>query len=93
MQNRFVLVRTTYAGVHTGHLVSQDGQTVVLSQARRIWRWSGANTLNEIALRGCSEDYSRISEPVPEITLTDAIEIIPTSAEAEASLVRSRWGS
>ena len=93
MIGTFVVVRTFSAGVHVGELVSQRGKCVELSNARRIWRWRGANTLNEIALRGVDEEYSRISEPVPLIRLTEAVEIIPCANEAAANLRRSRWGA
>lgn len=89
MIGKFVIIRTYSAGVHCGVLQSQTGSVVRLTSARRIWRWSGANTLHEIALRGCAEE-SKISEPVPEIEL-DRIEIIPCSDEARANLERSRW--
>lgn len=88
----FVLVRTYSAGVHCGVLAAQDGKQVTLSDARRIWRWRGANTLNELSAAGCDDSYSRISEPVPEIVLTEAIEIIPCNPVAMDNLSRSRWG-
>jgi len=88
----FVVVRTYSAGVHVGTLVSQRGREVVLGDARRLWRWKGANTLHEIALRGVSlSEFTRISEPVARITLTEAIEIIPATHEAAAILSRSIW--
>ncbi len=89
----FVVVRTYSAGVHCGMLASRNGKEVVLHTARRIWRWRGANTLNELAQRGASEDWTRISEPVPEIVLTEAIEVIAASKEAAANLSRSRWAA
>ena len=77
----YVLVRTYSAGVHVGTLVSADGERVVLRDASRVWRWRGANTLHELSLRGPSRtEYTRISERVAEITLTEAIEIIPIAA-------------
>lgn len=88
----FVVVRTCSAGVHVGTLVSQKGREVVLSNARRVWRWRGANTLHEMALRGVSiTEYTRISEAVQSITLTEAVEIIPTTKEAQSNLSLSRW--
>jgi hypothetical protein len=72
-----VIVRTYSAGVHVGNLVSLEGATCVLSNARRIWKWAGAFTLNEIALQGVDRKNSRICKPVPTITLTQAIEVIP----------------
>ena len=92
MVGSFVLVRTYSAGVHCGRLVSREGRECVLAEARRIWRWRGANTLHEIALRGVSEEYTRISEPVESIMLTEAIEVIRCSAESIENLIRSRWG-
>ncbi len=87
-----VVVRTYSAGVHVGTLVSRKGREVVLGDARRVWRWKGANTLHEMALRGVSmSEYTRISDAVPTITLMEAIEIIPVTREATASLTRSIW--
>src|SRR5512138_1537582 len=89
MIGKFVIVRTYSAGVHCGVLASQDGATVRLTNARRIWRWAGANTLNELSQRGAAEG-SRISEPVPEIEI-DRIELIPCTKMARENLERSRW--
>lgn len=89
--NAIVIVRTYSAGVHVGTLHSREGREVVLKDARRIWRWRGANTLHELALHGADTEWTRISEPVPEIVLTEAIEIIPCSPDASANLSRSRW--
>jgi len=86
-QSDLVLVRTYSAGVHVGELESHEGRRVKLKKARRIWRWRGANTLNEIALHGViTDEYTRISEIVPEIILTEAIEIIPVSDKAAKTL-------
>lgn len=89
--SEFVIVRTYSAGVHCGFLSFQNGKEVHLVNARRIWRWRGANTLHEISLRGVDETYSRISEPVDRIELLEAIEIIPCTNEAQENLIRSRW--
>ena len=78
----YVLVRTYSAGVHVGTLVSARGERVVLRDASRVWRWRGANTLHELSLRGPDRtQHTRISECVAEITLTEAIEIIPIAAD------------
>lgn len=91
----FVIVRTYSAGVHCGYLIfkSEDGKQIHLEDARRIWRWKGANTLNELSKYGCDDEYSRISEPVKKIELTEAIEVIPCELKAEENLKRSRWGN
>lgn len=88
---KYVLVRTYSAGVHYGYLASKDGKEVVLKKARRIWSWSGANTLSEIATSGLDVENSKISVAVSEITLTEAIEIITISATASAVLGAGKW--
>jgi len=92
MIGRFVVVRTFSAGVHMGYLRACVGTAVELTEARRLWRWNKAFTLNEISQKGCGEE-SRISEPVPEILLTQAIEVIPCSEIATTNLRRSRNGA
>lgn len=78
----YVLVRTYSAGVHVGTLASAKGERVVLRDASLVWRWRGANTLHELSLRGPDRtQHTRISERVAEITLTEAIEIIPIAAD------------
>jgi len=89
----FVVVRTYSAGVHCGILMEHDGKTVKLGNARRLWRWSGANTLNEVATKGPDDRLTRLSEPVAAIVLTEAIEIITASPEAAENLQRSRWAN
>jgi hypothetical protein len=79
MQGKFVLIRTYSAGVHFGTLVERNGKEVHLKDARRLWSWSGALSLSEIAMKGIKIADSKISVPVDEIILTEAIEIIPVS--------------
>lgn len=86
------IIRTYSAGVHVGTLESHEGTQVVLRDAARVWRWRGANTLHELALHGPAQEYTCISERVPQITLTEAIEIIPVSEEAVGRF-RSRWAA
>jgi hypothetical protein len=84
-----VIVRTYSAGVHVGTLaepwVSAD-RPVTLKNARRIWKWTGANTLNEIATNGLNRKQSKISEPVAELQLIP-IEVIPIVAGIDLSAV------
>ena len=74
-----VLIRTYSAGVHFGTLESRNGQEVHLKNARRLWSWSGALSLSEVASTGVNINSSKISVPVSDIILTQAIEIIPIS--------------
>lgn len=82
-----VLVRTYSAGIHFGELVSRDGREVTLKNARRLWSWSGACSLSQVAVDGVDLDGSRISVTVPSITLTEAIEIIRMSERASDQMM------
>lgn len=76
-----VLVRTQSAGVHYGTLASRQGQETILTNARRIWSWTGALSLSEIAAKGVNVSGSKISLPVEEIILPTSIEIIKVSEQ------------
>lgn len=91
LHGRFVVVRTFSAGVHVGTLIHMEGREVRLADARRVWRWAGANTLSELSQKGAAQEYTRISQPVPEIILTEAIEVILCSDVARENLSLSRW--
>ena len=80
-----VIVRTYSAGVHFGTLLHHSGKEVVLTGARRLWYWQGAFTLSAVAMEGVKKT-SKISVAVPEILLTEAIEIIPCSEKAAKNL-------
>ena len=83
-----VLIRTYSSGVHFGTLISKEGQEVHLEQARRLWSWQGALSLSEIASKGVDIKNSKISVPVEEILLTQAIEIIPIHKDSN---MNSLW--
>jgi len=83
---KYCLLRTYSAGVHVGYVEACEETRVVLSKARRIWSWSGAFTLSEIAVNGLDSSDSRIAIEVPKILLTEAIEIIEVSAKAKETI-------
>lgn len=83
----YVIVRTYSAGVFAGYLNSRNGEEVVLNNARRIYYWAGAATISEMANEGVSKPHEcKFPAPVNQITLLNAIEIIPTTARAKKSL-------
>lgn len=91
MVGRYVVVRTRSAGVHVGVLARRGAGEALLTDARRVWRWAGANTLHEIALRGVQREGSRVSEPVAQILLGEVIEVIACTADGERSLRAAGW--
>lgn len=86
---KYCVIRTYSAGVHTGFLKERNGKEVTLINARRIWYWEGAFTLSAMAVDGVSKPKNcKFSCVVPEITLTEAIEIIPCTEKAKTSIER-----
>jgi hypothetical protein len=92
-KSNVVLVRTYSAGVHVGTPVGKlKGRELTLKNAHRIWRWQGANKLHEMSQAGASTtSFTRVSEAVPTITLTEVIEVIPCSVAAAKNLTSPRW--
>jgi len=83
----YVIVRTYSAGVFAGNLFSRDGKEVVLKNARRVWYWDGAASLSQLAVDGTSNPSNcKFPCEVSQITLTEAIEIIPCTEKAEKSI-------
>ena len=82
-----VLVRTYSAGVWAGEMVRRYGKEVELRGARRLWYWvcHKGISLSSVALYGITAE-SKVPAAVPLVLLTEAIEIIPLSAEAVASI-------
>lgn len=82
-----VIVRTYSAGVFAGELKSRKGKEVVLLNARRLWYWSGAASLSQLAQEGTSKPAQcKFPVPVTEITLTEAIEILSVTPAAWKSI-------
>lgn len=87
LADNYVIVRTCSAGVHAGELVSQKGKEVKLKNARRIWYWSGAASLSQLSMEGVSDpENCKFPCEVLEITLLEAIEIIPCTEKAQKNI-------
>ena len=85
--NKYVIVRAVNAGCFAGELVSRDGDSVVLQSARRLWYWAGAASLSQLAVSGTSKPAAcKFPVAVPSVTLTEAIEILDVTPEAQASI-------
>lgn len=87
MNGKYVIVRGDRSGVFAGTLAENDGRKVVLTNVRRLWRWFGATECLQLATEGVKKPKEcRFTLTAETITLLDAIEIIPTTAEAEANI-------
>lgn len=82
-----VIISGDRSGVEFGTLVAQNGSEVTLKNARRIWYWSGAASLSQLAKDGTSNPAScKFTVTVDSITILDAIEIIPCTDKAIKSI-------
>ena len=83
----YVIVRTYSAGVFAGVLGKRDGKEVTLTDARRIWYWDGAASLSQLAMDGTSApENCKFPKAVNEVLLTEAIEILSCTPDAEKSI-------
>lgn len=84
---QYVIVRTYSAGVFAGYLKSRKGKEVVLNNARRLWYWTGAASLSQLAVDGTkSPDTCKFPIQVSEVTLIEAIEILAVTEIARKSI-------
>lgn len=90
-EGKYVIVRGDRSGVFAGVLDSCEGQKVVLKDCRRLWFWSGAASISQIAKDGVNNPGNcKFTVTVEEIAILDAIEIIPATENAEAS-IKAVW--
>lgn len=84
---KYVIVRCDRAGVFAGTLKEKDGREVTLTNCRRLWFWSGAASISQLAVDGTKNKANcKFTVEVDEILLLDAIEIIPCTENAERSI-------
>lgn len=88
---KFVIARCYAAGVHTGEVVSVDGDTVILKNSRRLWSWKAQDgiALSGVAQHGIKGD-SKVDSSNPEIYLTGVCELIPCSEKSKASITNAQ---
>lgn len=82
-----VIIRGDRSGVEFGELVEQNGSVVTLKNARRLWYWSGAASLSQLAMDGTKRPQDcKFTVTVSSITILDAVEIIPCTDKAIKSI-------
>ena len=87
---RHVIARCRGAGVHAGVLTAanDDGSSVILTNARRLWRWHARSgvALSGVAIHGIVAKDSIVDTMVPEIALMGVVELIPTTEAARETI-------
>lgn len=82
-----VIIRTYSAGVWFGVLKQKAGNEVILTKARRMYKWWAKESisLSGVARHGIKQDDSKICGELDAVWL-EAIEIIPVTGNAAESI-------
>jgi len=84
---KYVMVRTYSAGVFAGYLESREWKEVKLLKARRMWYWDWAASLSQLATEWTTKPSNcKFPCEVDEVELMEAVEIIPITDKAKASI-------
>ena len=83
----YKLIRGDRSGVFCGFVEKSDGKEVVLRQARRLWYWSGAASLSQLAEDGVSNpSQCKFPKEMSRVRITDVIEEIDMTDKAYKSV-------
>jgi hypothetical protein len=86
-QGQKVILRADKAGVFFGTLNKRDGIDVQLLNCRKLFYWSGAAAIEQLALEGVkNSDKCQFTVVIPEMIITNPIQIIPCTKEAIANI-------
>lgn len=83
--NQKCIIRTNCAGVFFATLADFDAanRIATLKDCRRLWYWSGAASLSQLAVEGVKNpDACKFTVVVPEMQVMEVIEIIPCTDAA-----------
>jgi hypothetical protein len=82
-----VIVRADKAGVFYGTLTAKEGSEVQLTNARKLYYWSGANTVEDLAATGVNApDSCKFTIIVTEIVINNYLQILPCTKKAIKSI-------
>lgn len=81
------IIRGDRSGVFFGKIGERNGREVEILDCRRLWFWSGAASLSQLAAEGIKRPSDcKFTVTVPSLTVLDAIEVIPCSAAAAENI-------
>lgn len=84
----YVIVRSKDAGVHAGYLKDKAENSVSLVNSRRIWYWSGAASISQIATEGVKKPKEcKFSVVVNRITVLGVCEILYCTESAKNNII------
>ena len=81
--NQKYIVRSVEAGIFYGYITEKEGNEVTMKDVRCLWRWGGANSLNDLASYGVKDpEECRFTNAHETITILGVCEILSCSDEA-----------
>lgn len=83
--NKKCIIRTNRAGVFYGTIAEYDNisREATIKDCRRLWYWSGAASLSQLAMEGVKNPNDcKFTIVVPEMAVMEVIETIPCTDEA-----------
>ena len=91
---KYVIVRSSPSGCWGGTLASINGNTVELTDARRLWRWWAAKgvSLSGVAAHGLHPDKAsecRIAAPVSRALILEVCEVLEATDVAKDSITKA----
>lgn len=83
---KFSIIRTHSAGVWFGNIKKLDGSIAIVTNARRLWYWSGAASLSQLAVEGTKKpSLCKFTMTITDddgVYLPQVIEVLPCTNEA-----------
>lgn len=83
----YLIGRSRDAGVFAGYFEAKNDKELVLTNARRIWYWSGAASLSQLAIDGTSKPSEcKFPAAVQRVLMTEVCEILDVTEKAKLSI-------
>ena len=87
MKEKYYIVRTYSAGVFAGYIKERNGREVEMTDARRLWYWSGASSLSQLAMEGVKNpNECKFPCEVTSVLLLEVVEILECTEAARKSI-------
>ena len=84
---KYCILRGKGFGAFAGTVKAVDGNRALVENARRLWFWSGAASLSQLAMEGVKNpENCKFTVTVDSVLLLAVIEIIPATEAAKASI-------
>lgn len=89
-KNKFYIIRANRAGVFMGKIAFIEGTTVGVNSLRRLYYWSGALDVSQLAKQGVTKPnnckFSEQLEATDLSVITELVEFHPMTEKAVTSL-------